>query len=316
MTESFQKAIDLINRSNNILLTTHENTDGDDLGSVLALTHYFRNQGKQAQVVVTGGVPSRLEFLPGSDTVDNDTRSTNFDLLIVSGCSTLNRVGNAHIENLNVPTINFDHHPDNTNYGTVNVVDPKKSSVAELVYDFLKFANWEISSNMATCLLTGIITDTGLLMHSNTQGATLEAVGELMKRGALISEVAKHTFTTENPVSMRAWGKALENSYFNPKTKMIVSVITKEQLSELGETELANFEGLVETLNKVPEAKCAMFLKEDGNRIKGSLRSEEYKGVDVQKIAQSLGGGGHKLAAGFSVVGKLTKTADGRWKIV
>lgn len=316
MNEAFQKAIDLIANSNKILLTTHENTDGDDLGSVLALSHYFINNSKQAKVVVTGGVPSRLEFMPGSDSVDSETQSTDFDLLIVSGCSTLNRIRNTHIENLKIPVINFDHHPDNQSYATVNVVDSKKSSVAELMYDFLQFANWEINSDMATCLLTGIITDTGLLMHSNTQGTTLEAVGELMKRGALVSEVAKHTFTTESPVSMRAWGKALENAYFNPETKMIFSVITKDQLAELGETELANFEGLVETLNKVPEAKYAMFLKEDGDRIKGSLRSEEYKGVDVQKIAQSLGGGGHKLAAGFSMMGKLAKTSGGNWEIV
>ena len=73
--------------------------------------------------------------------------------------------------------INFDHHPDNTGFGTVNVVDPKKSSVAELVYDFFNFNGWDISKDVATCLLTGIITDTGGFMHSNTQGSTLKSRG-------------------------------------------------------------------------------------------------------------------------------------------
>jgi phosphoesterase RecJ-like protein len=137
-----------------------------------------------------------------------------------------------------------------------------------------------------------------------------------MKHGARISQVSKHTFTNATPTHLRAWGEALKNSYFNSENQVIYSVITEDQLASLGNPELANFEGLVETLNKVPEAKYAMFLKEDHGRIKGSLRSEEYKGVDVQKIAQQLGGGGHKLAAGFSMVGKLAITTTGRWEIV
>lgn len=316
MEKEFIQAKELIERSRNVLLTTHERTDGDDLGTVLALAHHLRRAGVKATVAVTGGVPSRLEFMPGSEWVEEDISHTNFDLLIVSGCSTLDRVNNLKIQQLNINTINFDHHPDNKHYAAINVVDQKKSSVAELMYDFLTWANWEIDAAMATCLLTGIITDTGHLMHSNTQASTLAAAGELMKRGALISQVSKHTFAAQSLADMRAWGKALENAYYNPNNKMIYSVITEKQLAELGNPELASFEGLVETLNKVPEAKFAMFLKEDAGQVKGSLRSEEYKGVDVQKIAQSLGGGGHKLAAGFSLVGKLAKTSEGKWQVV
>jgi bifunctional oligoribonuclease and PAP phosphatase NrnA len=316
MIENFQAAKTLIEKSQTILLTTHERTDGDDLGSVLALAHYLTSVGKSASVVVTGGVPSRLDFLPGSDEVEEEIKQTNFDLLIVSGCSVLNRVNNPAIEALNIPKINFDHHPDNQLFANVNVVDHTKSAVAELMYDFLQWAQWPISEAMATCLLTGIVTDTGLLMHNNTQASTLAAAGELMKQGAVISNIAKHTFAAQSDTDMRAWGAALESAYYNPENKMIYAVITQEQLAKLGQPELASFEGLVETLNKVPEAKFAMFLKEDGDRVKGSLRSEEYKGVDVQTIAQQLGGGGHKLAAGFSMFGKLAKTAEGRWEVV
>ena len=316
MIADFTKAKELIESSNKILFTTHERTDGDDLGSVLALAEAARNLGKQVSIVTTGGVPSRLLYLPMADDVNEDLLSENFDLLVVSGCSSLSRINNAKIENLQIPIINFDHHPDNKNYADVNVVDSTKSSVAELVYDFFRFCEWEINHQVATCLLTGIVTDTGLLMHANTQASTLSAAGELMKHGARISQVSKHTFTNASPTHLRAWGEALKNSYFNSENQVIYSVITEDQLASLGNPELANFEGLVETLNKVPEAKYAMFLKEDHGRIKGSLRSEEYKGVDVQKIAQQLGGGGHKLAAGFSMVGKLAKTTTGRWEIV
>lgn len=314
MTE-FQQAKNLIESSKNILLTTHERTDGDDLGSVLALASYLKSIGKQITLCITGGVPQRLQYLPYSENVVEQLPEINYDLLIVSGCSDLKRVGNPKIEQLNIPTINFDHHPDNKQFATVNVVDAQKSAVAELIYDFFNFCQWDIQKDTALCLLTGIITDTGMLMHSNTNPSTFAAASELMKRGAHISQVAKNTFATHDTNKLKAWGKALENSFFNPETKIIYSVITEREMQELGNPELASFEGLVETLNKVPEAKFAMFLKEDGDRVKGSLRSDPHKGIDVQKIAQDLGGGGHKWAAGFSMVGKLVKTDAGRWKI-
>ncbi len=317
LIEQFISAKELIERSKNIILTTHERTDGDDLGSVLALAHYFRSAGRLATIAIKGAVPDRLNFLPGSDWVEEELPVSNYDLIIVSGCSTLERTNHPQILSLDLPIINFDHHPDNKNYGKVNVVDSTKSSVAELMYDFLMWAQWPLNQQIATCLLTGIITDTGLFMHSNTEASTLSAVSELMKHGALISQVTKHTFTSQSTTAMRAWGQVLENSYYNPENQMICAVITQEQIAKLGNPDLANFEGIVETLNKVPEAKFAMFLKEESDgRIKGSLRSEEYKGVDVQKIAQSLGGGGHKLAAGFSMVGKLAKTTAGQWEVV
>lgn len=316
MTEHFLQAKQLIESSQKILLTTHERTDGDDLGSVLALAIAARGMDKHVTVAVTGEVPSRLSYMPMADEVVGDIPHSNYDLLIVSGCSHLGRIRNPNIEQLQIPKINFDHHPDNQFYADVNVVDHTKSSVAELVFDFFKFCKWEVSRHIAVNLLTGIITDTGLLMHANTQASTLEAAGELMKTGARISQVSKHTFNNADPTQLKAWGEALKNSYYNPQNRVIYSVLTHDQLQSLGNPEQASFEGLVETLNKVPEAKFAMFLKEDGDRIKGSLRSEEYKGVDVQQIAQRLGGGGHKLAAGFSMVGKLAKTANGRWEII
>lgn len=316
LIQHFTNAKALIESSQKILFTTHERTDGDDLGSVLALAQVCVSLGKQVFITTTGGVPTRLQYLPMSDEVTEHITTEDFDLLVVSGCSTMSRINNQNIESLTIPIINFDHHPDNKQFGNVNVVDHTKSAVAELMFDFIQFCGWEITHHIATCLLTGIITDTGLLMHANTQASTLAAASELMKHGARISQVTKNTFTNATPDHLRAWGKALENSYFNEDSKVIYSVITEDQLSALGNPELANFEGLVETLNKVPEARYAMFLKEDHGTIKGSLRSEEYKGVDVQKIAQALGGGGHKLAAGFSMVGKLAKTANGKWEIV
>ena len=315
--ESFEQAKNLLENSNSILLTTHERTDGDDLGSVLALAHYLKSVGKEVAVVVTAGVPNSLQYLPMSEIITEQLpEGVNFDLLVISGCSVKARVRHIEIENLKIPTINLDHHPDNQMYGDVNVVDAAKSSVAELTYDFFKYCGWDISYESAVCLLTGIVTDTGIFMHSNTQASTLAAAADLMTKVERVSTITKYTYESKDVKSLKAWAQALGNAHYDPEKRMIYSVITAEELEALGNPPVTAFEGLVETLNKVPEAKFAMFLKQDQGVIKGSLRSETHKGVDVQAIAKTLGGGGHKLAAGFSVLGTLARDTRGKWEVV
>lgn len=316
MQNNFEQAKTLLENSQRILFTTHQRTDGDDLGSVLALALHMKKQGKEVTISVVGGVPEQLRYLPFTEQVHEDIDNENFDLLVISGCSGLERIGNEKISGLQIPKVNFDHHPDNKLFADVNVVDASKSAVAELVYDFFRDCHWNIDHEIAMCLLTGIVTDTGIFMHSNTKASTLAAASDLVARGARISTITKHTYQGKDLTSLKAWAKALENAQYDPKQKMIYSILTADELNELGEIPSTAFEGIVETLNKVPEAKFAMFLKQDQDIIKGSLRSEEHKGVDVQKIAQSLGGGGHKLASGFSLVGKLIKNDQGKWQVV
>ena len=314
--ENFEQAKILIKQSQNILLTMHERMDGDDGGSVLALARELLRQGKNIVVSIKKGVPPNLFFLPGSYLVKDDINSSDkFDLLIACGCSTLDRCGSTKILNLKSKILNIDHHPDNGNFGDVNLVDSKKSSVAELVFDFFNFCKWPIDKDIATCLLTGIITDTGSFMHSNTQPSTFEAAAKLLRKGAQVSHIIGHTFKGKTPQVLKAWGRALQNSYYDPNHKIIYSVITEQDLHELGQLPQSAFEGLTETLNTIPEAKFALFLRQEGSVIKGSLRSDTFKNADVAKIAKLFGGGGHKLAAGFSLAGKLSKDSNGKWKI-
>ncbi len=316
MNKEFEQAKQLIEQSQRILFTTHERTDGDDLGSVLALANHLQKAGKNITLAIKGGVPEQLQYLPLHEWVQEDIDHTNFDLLIISGCSNLERCGNPNIINSRLPILNMDHHPDNKQYGHVNVVQADKSSVAELVYDFFQYCRWPVTPGIATCLLTGIFTDTGSFMHSNTQESTLNAAADLMRKGARTATVAKHTYKGKNVAGLKAWGKALENAYYDADQKIIYSIITEEELNELGNPPLDYFEGLVETLNKVPEAKFALFLKQEGNTIKGSLRSDPHKGTDVKKIAHLFGGGGHTWASGFSLAGKLVRDEAGKWQVV
>lgn len=316
---SFEQAKQSLEQATSVLLTTHERTDGDDLGSVLALAHSLHAQNKKVTIAISGGVPEQLSYLPMSEIVVEEIHEDqlgNFDFLVVSGCSVMHRVNQDQILNLKIPTLNLDHHPDNTMYGEVNVVDSTKSSVAELTYDFLKYCDWEINHAMAVCLLTGIVTDTGIFMHSNTEASTLAAAADLMERGARVATITKHTYEGKDISSLKAWGHVIENAHYDEEKKMIYSIITSEELKALGNPPMSAFEGVVETLNKVPEAKFAMFLKQDDDVIKGSLRSDPHKGVDVKEIAHTMGGGGHKWAAGFSLLGKLARNEQGQWKVV
>lgn len=316
MQQQFQQATILINEHKRILLTMHERMDGDDGGALLGLGAQLEKMGKLVTYAIKKGVPPSLAFLPGTEKILDDIDTKNFDLLITFGCSSKDRCGSMKMMALDVPILNIDHHPDNQKFGHVNVVDHKKSSVAELVYDFFIYNDWPITKDIATCLLTGIITDTGSFMHANTQSSTLKTSADLMRKGAHISKIIKHTYKSKSPSVLKAWGKALENSYYDDKHKIIYSVMTEGDLSKFGELPQAAFEGFVETLNTVPEAKFAMFLKQDGKIIKGSLRSDIFKNIDVAKIAHIFGGGGHKLAAGFSVAGKLMKDDGGKWRVV
>lgn len=314
--QNFKKAGELINSSKSILLTMHERMDGDDGGSILAMHHFLESLGKQVVSVIKYGVPPTLQFLPGSHKIQEEIKHQNFDLLIIFGCADKGRIGNQEIADLKIQSINIDHHPDNTYFGEINIVDSAKSSVAELVYDLFSYNNWLITKEIATCLLTGIITDTGSFMHGNTKDSTLKAAARLLGKGAVSHKIIKHAYKSKDLKILKAWGKAMENSRFDEKNKMIYSVFTEKDLGEIGDLPKAAFEGFVETLNAIPEAKFAMFLKQDGEIIKGSLRSDQFKNIDVSRIAKLFGGGGHRLAAGFSVAGKLIKDETGKWKIV
>lgn len=305
----FKKAWTLIEKSKNIFLTTHEGTDGDDLGSLLGLRRVLMKEGKDVTAAVKGPVPASLLFLSGAEHVVNGFVPGGYDLVITFGCNKLERTGMRELDNQECPVVNFDHHPDNTNFGTVNVVDPATSAVAELIYHFIKYKGIPIDKDVATCLLTGIFYDTGGFKHANTTAEALEASADLLKKGARIDKISIQLVGKKRPATIKAWAKGLENTRFDADKKMVFSVLTEEDLKEAGASD-EDLDGFVELLNNIPQAKFALLLRQEGDIVKGSLRSEPHKGVDVSHIAKSFGGGGHKLASGFKIKGKLTRKGN------
>lgn len=299
-----------------ILMTTHERTDGDDFGSIQAIALHLESLGKQVTIAIKGGLPSYLRFLAPHTEIATTWPEKQFDILVTSGCSTLSRIGWPLENKVPKTIINFDHHHDSTAFGTINVIDSNKSSVAELVYEFFALSGWPISSAIANCLLAGLMSDTGSFLYNNTRASTLKTAAKLMAHGAHPGILSRHLFKYKTVASLKAWGRALDNAHLDSKKGMIHSALTHEDWQQLPEASNATFEGFIEVLNKAQEAKFAMFLKQDGPIIKGSLRSEEHKGVNVHAIAKSLGGGGHILAAGFAMEGTLKREEDGSWDVL
>lgn len=312
-SSSMQQAINLIKSSNSILILTHKNPDGDAVGSVLGLAQALEGMGKKTACFSKDAVPKIFEFLPELSAIKNRTIPARYDLIILLDCALFSRTGLDDISEVASSFDNLliiDHHPKeetecDKRENCIFVIDQKASSTAVLVYDLLKKININITKNIANCLLTGIFTDTGGFQHSNTDSRSLAAAAELMKKGSRVDKIAKNIFNSKSVPAIRLWGMALNRIETNPQTNMAVSYVSKKDIADLGAKE-EDLSGLINLINTVSDAKFSLLLTEsENNKTRGSLRSEEYKGIDVSRIARSLGGGGHKLASGFELEGDL-----------
>jgi phosphoesterase RecJ-like protein len=215
----------------------------------------------------------------------------------------------------NQATIIIDHHPDINLQGDVNIIDSSCSSVCEIIYRFFSFLHIKITKEIATSLMVGILSDTGNFQHANTSVQVINIASDLMKKGAPISRIVDTVFTNKKISTLKLWGRAFEKAKINAQNGMIATVLTMEDIENC-EATTEDISQVASILNTVPGTKFSLILSQrDEDTIKGSLRSEEYKGVDVSEIAHKFGGGGHKLASGFEIKGKIRETEDG-WEII
>ncbi|NIV99513.1 hypothetical protein GWN26_10420 [Candidatus Saccharibacteria bacterium] len=211
-----------------------------------------------------------------------------------------------------LPIINIDHHATNQNYGQLNLVDAEASSTAEVVYNFFSHNNVKIDKHIATALLVGILTDTTNFTNPGTTVSSMRVASELISHGARTNEISKNLLKNKSIDALRLWGKTLARLEENKELNMAIAVIKKEDFTDIQSPGEA-VEGVANFLNALLNVSLVLVLREtDDGFVKGSFRSTD---VDVSQIAQALGGGGHKKAAGFTIKGKLDKV-DGRWQIV
>lgn len=314
--KSFHTLNFVIENSTAVLLFAHSSPDGDTVGSVRALEAYLESIGKKVVIACFDPFPDFSRFLSEKPFVNPDEIDLkNFSAIIA--CDSVER-GFSKIQDRltdNQVVALLDHHPDIKIKGDINVIDPAYSSVCEIIYDFFTFNKITLTKSIADALLLGLLSDTGTFQHANTTPRVLEIASDLIKKGASIKKVAESAFANKNISTLKLWGRAFERAKINPENGMIVSALTKKDMDECGaiQEDIASVAGF---LNAVPDTKFSLILSErDNGMVKGSLRSEPYKNVDVSQIAASFGGGGHKLASGFELPGKIIETETG-WEII
>ena len=314
---TFTKIHDAIKGAKEILLIAHQKPDGDALGSNLAMANWLRDEGRHFHVYCTHPVPPHYQYLPlwqHVKSTDEELKEIPFDVVITIDSSSLSYSGAEELVNKlkGKPTIvNIDHHATNPHFGDLNVVDATASSASELVYRFLMHVHAHITKDIATCLLTGILTDTGGFSNLATTHEAMEISGALLKRGAKFNAITNHTVRNKTVTTLKLWGRALDR-LTRHADGLVSTVITQADLLECEATE-EDMNGNSNFLNALQDAKIIMVLKEQDGQVKGSLRTTEPD-VDVAAMAKKFGGGGHKKAAGFSVPGKLVHTPTG-WRI-
>jgi len=316
----FQKIKDEIDKANKVIVITHQNPDGDALGSLLGMHHYLRLVKTDHTLFCLTETPDYLKFLPDTEHISNDENhlmKNEHDLIIILDSGDLQYAGvDKHFRKIKgLPVvINIDHHPTNQYYGHINLVHPQASSTSEIIFHFLDYFRLPITKEVATSLLTGILTDTGSFSNLATTPSSMEVSSKLLTSGARVREIITNTFRNKSLSQLQLWGRALSRLKHNKKTGIVTTVLTQQDFDELGIDDESG-EGIANFLNNVEQARAIIVLREklDGT-IKGSLRTTQPD-VEVSKIAEFFGGGGHKKAAGFTIKGQLKETPQG-WQVV
>lgn len=280
----------------------HVRPDGDCAGSTLAVYNYIKNNYPNTDVrLYLEPIPNIFKFLQRSEEIRSDyTDEIDFDLFIALDCSDLGRLGNAakYFEHAK-ETLCIDHHVTNGAFATDNYIFPKASSTCELVFELLE--KEKITREIAECLYTGMVHDTGVFQYSCTSAKTMNIAGQLMEMGIDYPKIVDETFYTKTFNQNKILGQALLNSKLFLDGKVIASVISHQEMQDF-DVLPKHLDGIVNQLRITKDVKVALFLyeNEDGT-FKGSLRvNGEF---DVAKIAAVFGGGGHVKAAGFSIEG-------------
>lgn len=299
MKEIFQEIKKTIDDSNRILLVSHKGPDGDALGSMLALKIVFGNLGKEADIFCPSAIPEVFLFLPEIQSRKTEVKD-DYDLIFGLDYADINHLETITKDNkLALPEISFDHHPFVNQTGRLKIIDPSFSCTCEIVHQFLAINSLPLNKEIATCLLTGIFTDTWSFRHPNTSRGTLKTAAELIAKGALLNKIAKLSTRPDMEVKPKIWARALEKTTF--ESGFIYCFLNYQDLQEF-QAKPSEISGLANLLCGVPEARFSLVLNEImPGFLDGSLRALPDKGIDVSSLAKEFGGGGHKLSAGFKI---------------
>ena len=294
----------IIEDKNVIGIAGHVRPDGDCVGSTLAVYNYIKDNYPEKDVrIYLEPIPNIFKFLKRADEIRSDYKDdVIFDLFIAEDCGDLGRLGNAakYFENAK-STLCIDHHVSNSSFADENYIFPNASSTCELVFELIDIQ--KLSLQIAECLYTGIVHDTGVFQYSCTSAKTMEIAGVLMETGIDYPKIVDDTFYTKTFGQNKILGLALLNAELYLDGAVIATVVFQEDMKRFSVLP-KHLDGIVNQLRVTKDTKIALFLyeNEDGT-FKGSLRVNGD--TNVADIAAQFGGGGHVKAAGFSIEGPI-----------
>ena len=287
-----------INKSESIVILTHENPDGDAIGSGLALYNALKQIGKNPDIIIPE-YPRIFEFLPGADEIKKESDVEKYDLAISVDCATIKMLNGfaTYFENAKV-RVSIDHHSTNTMFGDLNYVSPDAPACAQILLVVFEYFKIEVTKDIGTCILTGIITDTGGFKYSGVTSETFEFVAWLLDKGINVSKIYRKVLQTKTRANFELNRIATNRLEFFEDGKVAFTYITKED-EESVNAESGDHEGIVETGRDIEGVEVSIFVRETDKGCKVSMRSNEY--VNVSDVCLLLGGGGHIRAAGASM---------------
>ena len=309
----FQKAVELINESENILITTHTRPDGDACGSIAALAETLESIGKDIEILFLSPVPQWYRFLfeknikiIGENIKTEQLTTGEFaepDVIIIIDTNSKSQLPGFtdYLKENDKPVLVFDHHLTSDNLGSVEIVDTTAAAAGLIILDLLKFAGWKVTKKIATALFVAVSTDTGWFQFNNTDSRALRACAELIEAGVDSTQIYHDLYQNFSQARFKLMLVMLNTLEFHFDGRYATQHLSLDDFKHTG-AQFSDTENLIDECRRLNSVEAAAFFVElaDG-RIKCSLRSRGA--IDVRKIAQKFGGGGHKMASGTHLPG-------------
>ena len=296
----------LLDRSRRVLVASHVDPDGDAIGSQLAFGAFLRQLGKEVFLVREAEIPGKYRFLTGVDQIrpfDDFPSDFTVDTAVVLECPTTDRVGRAAcFLTGDIQILNIDHHYDSGTFGTVNWIDPTKSSVGEMAFELFDEYGYAFPPDVAEQLYTAILTDTGRFRFPSTSSRTMDIVGRLIAAGANPKKITDDVYFRLSAPTMKLMGRVLSTIEFHDDNRICLLSLTRQMLEETG-ADLSDSDGLVDFAMFCDTVEIGGLLKEHNGRTRVSLRSRDS--INVADVAAEFGGGGHFNAAGCTIPSAL-----------
>ena len=311
MTNELSTLLDLINRSKRVLIASHQNPDGDALGSTLSLGLGLQKIGKEVVMYNSDSVPEILEFLPHSNKIFNSLKSVTppFDIAFAVDCTDTARAGIAFKEYAKSDNcdkvIIIDHHETTGSDADLHILDSDASSTGVIIYRILKSLGIEVDKEISENIYTTIISDTGSFNYSNTNSETFQIASELLKSGVNPSQISQALYENEPLRKLELFKVAMPTLDITLNKDIASIYVDKNMYDETGTTR-EDTEGLVNIPRSIKGVEVALLFRQEGDSDwKVSLRSKGR--VNVAKIAEEFGGGGHARASGCSLKGSIVE---------